>query len=98
MSDSFLTEAEVESLKDLKLHRKTPYLIRGVSQTQFSIARHYGGTNFNGDSFTYCPETDECIRDDVHAKIMKDRRAAEKAAKLKATEVPSPIKNHPTLF
>lgn len=98
MSDSFLTEAEVESLKELKLHKNTPYLIRGVSQTQFSIARYYGGMKYNGDSYTYCQLTDECIRDDVRAKIMKDRRAAEKAAKLKAKEVPSPVENHPTLF
>ncbi len=98
MSDSFLTEAEVASLNEMPFHRKTPYLIRGVSQTQFSIARHYGGMTFNGDSYTYCPTTDECIRGDVLKTIMKARKAAEKAARLKAKEVPSPIENHPTLW
>ena len=33
--------------------------------TQFSIARFYGGIKFNGETFTYLPDTDELIRDDV---------------------------------
>lgn len=33
--------------------------------TQFSIARFSGAITFNGDTFTYLPDTDELIRDDV---------------------------------
>lgn len=47
------------------LHRKTPYGMTNVSMTQLSIARHYGGIKYNGESYTYLPKTDELIRDDV---------------------------------
>lgn len=47
------------------LHRRTPYGITNVSMTQLSIARHYGGCKFQGDSYTYLPDTDELIRNDV---------------------------------
>jgi hypothetical protein len=47
------------------LHRKSPFGITNVTQTQFSIARYYGGINFNGSMYIYCPDTDELIRKDV---------------------------------
>jgi hypothetical protein len=47
------------------LHRKSPFGITNVMQTQFSIARYYGGINFNGSMYIYYPDTDELIREDV---------------------------------
>lgn len=52
-------------LEECLLQRKTPFGITNVKTTQFSIARYYGGIKFNGDDFTYLPDTDELIRDDV---------------------------------
>ena len=46
------------------LHRKSPFGITNVTQTQFSIARYYGGINFNGSMYIYYPDTDELIRED----------------------------------
>jgi hypothetical protein len=47
------------------LSRKTPYGMTNVSMTQLSVARYYGGCNFNGQTYTYFPDTDELVRDDV---------------------------------
>ena len=58
------------------LHRRTPYGMTNVSMTQLSIARHYGGIKYNGDSYTYLPKTDELIRDDVIKWQRKQKRAA----------------------
>lgn len=52
-------------LDDCPLHRKTPFGMTNVSMTQLSIARHSGGIKYNGDQYTYLPESDELIRDDV---------------------------------
>lgn len=71
---SYLTPADIDALNDSKLTRASPFAIRGVSQTQLSIARHYGGCRYNGASYTYLPETDELIRDDVLRFIEKRRR------------------------
>ena len=49
---------------------------RDVSHTQLSIARHSGGTTINGKRFTYIPETDELIRDDVLKAIKKHAETA----------------------
>lgn len=57
-----------------KLPRDTPYAIRGVSQGMFSVARHYGGATYNGASYTYMPETDELVRDDVVKAVKKAER------------------------
>ena len=58
------------------LHRRTPYGMTNVSMTQLSIARHYGGCKYQGDSYTYLPHTDELIRDDVLKWQRKQKRAA----------------------
>jgi len=76
--NSFLTESEIGDLQESNLSRKTPFAIRGVSQTQFSIARHYGGINYQGQPYTYVPETDELIRDDVLKWVVNRRKAAKK--------------------
>ena len=52
-------------LEKCPLPRTTPFGITNVRMTQFSIARFYGRINFNGESFTYLPDTDELIRNDV---------------------------------
>ena len=54
-------------LSECPLHRKTPYVIKNVSSSQLSIARHYGGIAYNGCNYIYFPESDELIRDDVLA-------------------------------
>lgn len=58
------------------LHRRTPYGMTNVSMTQLSIARHYGGCKYQGESYTYLPHTDELIRDDVLKWQRKHKRAA----------------------
>lgn len=69
---SFLTDDEVQAIQTLP--RETPYLIRDVSMGYFSIARYYGAANYNGQRYTYYDETDELIRDDVLAFVLKLRK------------------------
>ena len=45
----------------------------GVSQTQLSIARHFGGIFFNDEHYRYFPDTDELIRDDVVRWMKKQK-------------------------
>lgn len=54
-----------ELLTDCPLHRRTPFGITNVKLTQFSVARFYGAIKFNGENYTYIPDSDELIRDDV---------------------------------
>ena len=70
---TYLTEAEVEAIQHLP--RDTPYCIQGVSQTQFSVARHYGSCRFNDHLYFYMEATDELIRDDVLKEVTKLRKA-----------------------
>lgn len=76
---TFLTPAEIDGL--MLTHSGQQIAWTGVSHTQLSIARHYGGIVFNGQHYTYMPATDELIRDDVLKLVMKARVAAAKAAK-----------------
>lgn len=50
---------------DCGLHRRTPYGMTNVSQSQFSIARYYGACNYGESYYIYLADTDELIRDDV---------------------------------
>lgn len=52
-------------LEDCHLDRGAPFAISNVSQTQLSIARHFGGIKFHGHCYTYNPEADELVRNDV---------------------------------
>jgi hypothetical protein len=61
------------------LPTNSPYVINGVTHTQFSIARFYGGINFNGYSYAYDAGHDQLVRRDVLAWITKQRKAAAKA-------------------
>ena len=64
------------------LHKRTPYGIANVSQTQFSVARFAGGCTFNGDKYVYNAQTDELIRADV----LKWKRKKERTPWPKNTE------------
>lgn len=76
--DSHLTAAEELALSQSGLHQRTPYVIRGVRQSQLSIARHSGGCGVNGAYYTYVPPTDELIRDDVVRWLKRWRKAGVK--------------------
>lgn len=52
-----------------------PEEIHNVSQSQFSVARHYGGCTFHGAHYTYDADRDVLVRDD----ILKARRAKNKS-------------------
>jgi hypothetical protein len=58
-------------------------VIQDVSHGYFSIARYYGGCTLNGASYTYMPDTDELVREDVLKFIAKLRKTKGKR-KLKA--------------
>lgn len=82
--NSHITPDEWAALKlDDKLHQRSAWLYQCVSQTQLSIARHYGGITVNDESYVYCPPTDELIRGDVLkalGKLRKRRDAPDKLA------------------
>lgn len=44
---------------------KGPEEIHGVSKSQFSIARYYGGIKYNGTVYVYDPTRDVLIRADL---------------------------------
>jgi hypothetical protein len=69
---SYISEAEESAIQHLD--RETPFNFSGVSNTQLSIARHYGAIKFQGQTYTYFPATDELIRDDVLKFVTKMRQ------------------------
>jgi len=73
-----MTEQEIEALQATKLDRTTPFVIYGVSQSQLSIARFYGGCKFQGRHYSYIPTTDELMRDDVVKWLAKHRKEQRK--------------------
>lgn len=70
---SCLTDKELAALEESGLPRESPYIIQGVSHSQFSIARFYGGVIAYGQRYTYNPQSDELCRDDV-LKWLKEFR------------------------
>ena len=70
-----VTNDEVAALSVGLQDQRAAWLYRFVSQTQLSIARHFGGITVNGKNYVYFPETDELIRDDVLAELRKMRKA-----------------------
>jgi hypothetical protein len=74
---TFLTDDEIQSVNASKLPADTPFLICGVSMSYFSIARHYGGCKVQGRTYTYLPDSDELIRDDVLKFVKKLRKQKE---------------------
>lgn len=63
-----------DQIQDCPLKRDAPFAVLHVSQTQFSVARHYGGMQFQGYRYTYNPKTDELVRDDVLKWLKKQRK------------------------
>ena len=86
---SYLTAAEVRAAQ--VLHQRAPYALTNVSCSFFNVARHYGALTFQGCSYTYMPEHDECVRDDVLMMVAKLRKAKAKAAAPKAEQMTLPI-------
>ncbi len=78
---SYLTDAELAALQESALDPFTPFAIQGVSRTQLSVSRHYGGCTYNGAHYVYNPVTDELIREDVLKWIGKRRNEERKAEK-----------------
>jgi len=68
------TPTHLDGLAGCPLDRSTPFGMTNVSTTQLSIARHYGGIKFNGARYTYFPDTDELVRDDVLRWLVKMKR------------------------
>jgi hypothetical protein len=59
-----------------------PERFYNVSQTQLSIARHYGGIKFNGADYHYDAESDTLTRMDVwKARIASCKEEGDKAAR-----------------
>ena len=73
-----MTEQEIEALQATKLDRATPFVICGVSRSQLSVARFYGGCTFRGRNYIYIQPTDELLRDDVVKWLAKHRKAQRK--------------------
>ena len=77
---SYATQQEIDALQASKLSRATPFIIKNISASYFSVARHTGGLSYNGFAYVYHPPTDECVRDDVLKFITKLRKLAVKTA------------------
>lgn len=58
-----------------------PEEIHNVSQSQFSIARHYGGCTYQGAGYHYDAERDVLIRLDVWQRRLKEDREAARQIK-----------------
>ena len=60
---------------------KAPEEIHGISNSQLSVARHFGGCKYMGASYHYDASQDALIRMDVWQKRMHEDSAAGKAAR-----------------
>lgn len=95
--EEIMTTEEIIALQAAKLDMATPFVICGVSDSQFSIARLYGGCKIQGQHYRYIPTTDELLRDDV-AKWLEKHRAQRKAETATQGELVSlPIESTGTL-
>lgn len=56
-----------------------PDEIHHVSQSQFSVARHFGGCSYMGQSYIYDAGQDRLIRLDVYLARLKQDKAEAKA-------------------
>ena len=75
---NYLTDAEILAVNLSKLDKLTPFAISGVSNSQLSIARYYGGCTYQGRGYMYVPLSDELIRDDVVKFLAKYRKEQKK--------------------
>lgn len=53
---------------------RTPEIIYNVSQSQLSIARHYGGINYNGVEYVYNPADDTLTKKKPPEKKSRSKR------------------------
>ena len=67
----------LHGLEQCPLPRSTPFGIKFVSETQFSIARFHGAIEFNGNHYCYIAATDELIREGVLRWRIEQLRAAQ---------------------
>ena len=81
---SYLTPEEITALQSSGLKTESPFMITGVSRTQFSVARHYGGVTAYGCEYIYDHLSDTLIRHDVVRWIGKERKRVAKEKKLAA--------------
>ena len=72
-----------------KFGSTTGVLYRNITQTQFSIARHYGGCKISGHEYFYDPTDDSLIRSDV-LKFLKRRTKAKKTAAVQSDTTKEP--------
>lgn len=64
-------------MSELLEGKQAPERIYGVSQSQFSIARYYGGCKAFGATYHYDADTDSLVRVDIwNAQIKKDKEKA----------------------
>ena len=81
-----ITNDQIALLDLSGLHRRAPFLIDGVLNSQFSIARFYGGIRFNGEHYTYLPGADQLVRNDVLAWLKKIEGKPSKPAEPENTQ------------
>ena len=79
---SCLTQEEITALQSPGLKTESPFMITGVSRTQFSVARHYGGVTAYGCEYIYDHLSDTLIRHDVVRWIGKERKRVAKEKRL----------------
>lgn len=60
---------------------KAPEEIHGISHSQLSVARHFGGCKYMGASYHYDASRDVLVRMDVWLKRMREDSAAGKSAR-----------------
>lgn len=68
------TDEELSTFSEANRDKASPFVIKNVSSSQLSIARHYGAIKFNSHTYKYMPETDELIRDDCLRFLQKIRK------------------------
>lgn len=61
-----------------------PEEIHHASQSQFSVARFYGGCTFNGAEYVYDAENDKLVRKDIH--LARQAKCKSEAKRLAAQE------------
>lgn len=68
-----------------------PLAYANVTDTQLSVARHFGGASINNRAFYYVAETDELLRADVF-KWLERRRADAVIARRNADAVDAAVR------
>lgn len=88
-----LTEHELLALQEppKPLSFEPPWQIFGVSRSQLSIARHYGGITYSGHGYTYDPTDDSLTRNDVLRAVMKMRRVRKSPAVDRTDQLSLPV-------